>query len=95
MEPDKVMHLARDLGFLRVKDLLERELHPETLRRLCRRGLLERMGRGLYRLAGDLPVKAVAAETGFGDVFHFSRLFRKRCGTSPSAYRTQVRRGRM
>jgi len=47
------------------------------------------------RLAGDLPVKAVAAETGFGDVFHFSRLFRKRCGTSPSAYRTQVRRGRM
>jgi len=52
MEPDRVMHLARDLGFLRVKDLLERELHPETLRRLCRRGLLERMGRGLYRLSG-------------------------------------------
>ena len=41
-------------------------------------------------VTGDLPVKAVAAETGFGDVFHFSRLFRKRCGCSPSAYRTQI-----
>ena len=46
-------------------------------------------------LAGDLPVKSVAAETGFADVFHFSRLFRKRCGASPSAYRAQVHRGLM
>jgi AraC family transcriptional regulator, arabinose operon regulatory protein len=46
-------------------------------------------------LAADLPVKAVADETGFGDVFLFSRLFRKRCGSSPSAYRAQVRRGLM
>jgi AraC-like DNA-binding protein len=43
----------------------------------------------------DLPVKAVAGETGYGDVFHFSRLFRKRCGLSPSAYRDRVRQGRM
>ncbi len=42
-------------------------------------------------LAGNLPVKAVASESGFGDVFHFSRLFRKRCGISPSAYRIQIR----
>lgn len=46
-------------------------------------------------LAGDLPVKAVAAETGFDDVFHFSQLFRKRCGISPSAYRAQGHRGLM
>ncbi len=42
-------------------------------------------------LTGNMPVKAVSAESGFGDVFHFSRIFRKRCGTSPSAYRIQVR----
>lgn len=43
--------------------------------------------------AGDLPVKSVAMESGFRDVFHFSRLFHKRCGISPSAYRAQARQG--
>lgn len=42
-------------------------------------------------LTGDLPVKVVAAEAGFRDAFHFSRLFRKRCGLSPSDYRAQIR----
>ena len=42
-------------------------------------------------LTGNMSVKAVSAESGFGDVFHFSRLFRKRCGTSPSAYCAQIR----
>lgn len=42
-------------------------------------------------LSSNVPVKTVAAETGFGDVFHFSRLFRKRCGASPSGYRQQAR----
>ena len=46
-------------------------------------------------LTGELPVKSVASETGFGDAFHFSRLFRKRCGISPSAYRAKFRRGQM
>ena len=44
-------------------------------------------------LTGDLPVKSIATESGFADVFHFSRIFRKRCGSSPSAYRAQVRQG--
>jgi predicted transcriptional regulator of viral defense system len=34
-----------------VKDLKERGLHPEYLRRLCKRGVMMRTGRGLYVLA--------------------------------------------
>jgi predicted transcriptional regulator of viral defense system len=51
-EADKVLKLAKTLGFLRVKDLLARGIHPEHLRRLCSKGLLLRTGRGIYRLAG-------------------------------------------
>lgn len=39
----------------------------------------------------DLSVHAVAEQTGFQDVFHFSRLFKKRTGLSPSAYRNTIR----
>jgi AraC-like DNA-binding protein len=33
-------------------------------------------------------IKQVAAETGFSDPFHFSRVFRKILGVSPQAFRT-------
>lgn len=36
---------------------------------------------------GELPVKAIAADLGFYDEFHFSKLFKKRFGVSPSGYR--------
>jgi len=51
-EADKVLKLAKALGFLRVKDILSNGLHPEHLRRLCSKGLILRTGRGIYRLAG-------------------------------------------
>lgn len=35
----------------------------------------------------DLPLTAIAAETGFSDAAHFSRVFRKEVGISPSAWR--------
>jgi len=35
----------------------------------------------------DLAVKDIAESSGFGDPFHFSRLFTKRHGVSPRAYR--------
>ncbi len=38
-------------------------------------------------IAEDAPISEVAARCGFGDQFHFSRQFRRHCGTSPSAYR--------
>ena len=35
----------------------------------------------------NLPVKSIAARLGFADEFYFSRIFRKKCGKSPWAYR--------
>lgn len=37
---------------MRVRDVLRRGEHPETLRRLWKRGILERRGRGLYEVVG-------------------------------------------
>lgn len=47
--------------------------------------LLERRLAEAHRLltSGREPVAAVAARTGFGDPFHFSRCFRRRYGLSP------------
>jgi predicted transcriptional regulator of viral defense system len=50
-QADKVVKLAKTLGFLRVKDLLARGIHHEYLRRLCSKGVLLKTGRGIYRLA--------------------------------------------
>ena len=37
----------------------------------------------------DLPVRDIAAQCGFGDPLYFSRIFKKRNGISPLAYRKQ------
>jgi predicted transcriptional regulator of viral defense system len=50
-EADKVVKLAKAIGFLGVQDLLAHGIHPETLRRLCSKGVLLKAGRGTYRLA--------------------------------------------
>lgn len=39
-------------GVVRASELTRRGIHPMTLRRLVERGVVERDGRGLYRLAG-------------------------------------------
>lgn len=46
-------------------------------------------------IANDFPIKNIAALTGYEDVFHFSRIFKKYCGTSPALFREQIRRSRM
>ena len=51
-EADRVLALARSGKLLRVKDLIASGIHSEHLRRLYQRGVLERSGRGVYRLAG-------------------------------------------
>jgi len=47
----EVLDLAKKLGTIRIKDLLEREIHPEFARRLLGKDMLVRSGRGLYTLA--------------------------------------------
>ncbi len=39
----------------------------------------------------DLSVEAIGMEVGFNDPFHFSRLFKEFCGTSPKGYRLKSR----
>ena len=48
---EKTLALARKVRLLRVKDLTDRGIHPEHLRRLHQKGLLVRSSRGVYRLA--------------------------------------------
>jgi predicted transcriptional regulator of viral defense system len=62
----KIVALARRLGVLRVRDLKEHGIHPEYIRRLCATGLLQRWGRGLYKLT--------AAEV--TENYHLAQVFR-------------------
>jgi len=48
-----VIDLAIKLGTIRIKDLLDRGIHPEFARRLVLKDILARSGRGLYTLAGS------------------------------------------
>jgi len=45
---EKVISLAKASGIIRVRDLTEQGIHPEYLRRLCEKGLLMKMSRGVY-----------------------------------------------
>jgi len=38
----------------------------------------------------SLPMSAIAEEVGFGDVYQFSRAFRRCTGTSPTAFRARL-----
>ena len=48
---DRLLDLAKRQPVLQVKDLREHGIHPEHLRRLLRKGLVERKSRGIYRLS--------------------------------------------
>jgi predicted transcriptional regulator of viral defense system len=45
---EKVLSIAKDRKIIRVRDLIKHGIHPEYLRRLCEKGLLIKMGRGIY-----------------------------------------------
>lgn len=47
----RLLALARTCSVLRARDLADLGLHTSTLTRLARRGILERVGPGRYRLA--------------------------------------------
>lgn len=46
------MKLIRTAGVARAGELSDHGIHPMTLQRMVERGVIERDGRGLYRLAG-------------------------------------------
>jgi len=50
----KLVHLLKSRGILRSRDLAEMGISREMLRYLYKRGLIDRVGRGLYRLAGQM-----------------------------------------
>ena len=54
---DRVLAMARKKRVLRVRDLRERGINPEHLRRLCNKGLLKRVSRGLY-VCADAEISA-------------------------------------
>lgn len=81
-----VCTMARDLG------MSERHLATVCRERLgispARAFTAHRMARAAELLAGTaLPVKAVADRLGFSNPFHFSRVFHRCHGRTPSAYR--------
>lgn len=51
----KTLDYAREHGPFRPRDVAGLGVHPEDIRRLCRKGLLIRAGRGLYGLADAEP----------------------------------------
>lgn len=83
---------------IRNREIAERlNYHPNYLNRL----MLQHTGRTLHQYLlqyrfdqaislltlTDLPIAEVAARSGFADVSHFSRLFRKMTGQSPGQFR--------
>jgi predicted transcriptional regulator of viral defense system len=49
---DRILEIARKVGVLRPRDLSAYGIAREYLIRLCKKGDLQRIGRGLYTLAG-------------------------------------------
>jgi LacI family transcriptional regulator len=87
---------------LRVSDVLRQvPSGRRTLERRCRRALGWGLGEEIRRThleqarrllaTTDLPIKALATQAGFSDYCHMAVAFRKELGTSPSAYRQQIR----
>jgi len=76
-------------------------VHPVTLARAFRRSFGCSVGEYLRRLrieraaaqlgGSETPLATIALTAGFADQSHFSNLFRRETGMSPSAYRRAVR----
>jgi predicted transcriptional regulator of viral defense system len=45
---DKILEFVKKQGMIRVRDAIARGIHPEYLRRLCDKGLLVKVSRGIY-----------------------------------------------
>ena len=45
---EEILRFVKKHGMIRVRDAIAEGIHPEYLRRLCKKGLLVKMGRGIY-----------------------------------------------
>ncbi|MBI3869164.1 MAG: type IV toxin-antitoxin system AbiEi family antitoxin domain-containing protein [Verrucomicrobia bacterium] len=52
---DRVLKLVRKMGVVRPKDLASHGIAPIYLDRMCQRGLLTKVARGLYTATGHEP----------------------------------------
>ena len=83
---DKVLSIAKDRRMIRVRDLIEHGIHPEYLRRLCEKGLLIKMGRGIYipadtEISQNIGLAQVAKRVPHGIVCLLSALQFHNLGT--------------
>jgi two-component system response regulator YesN len=39
----------------------------------------------------DMPISSIAEKIGYGDPAYFAKIFKDKCGVSPSNFRAQVR----
>jgi predicted transcriptional regulator of viral defense system len=83
---DKVLSIAKDRRMIRVRDLIEHGIHPEYLRRLCEKGLLIKMGRGIYipadtEISQNIGLAQVAKRVPHGVVCLLSALQFHNLGT--------------
>ena len=53
----EVLDLVRQSGVIRLRDVTALGLHPEHLRRLVKKGMITRLTRGVYALAGFEPTE--------------------------------------
>jgi predicted transcriptional regulator of viral defense system len=95
---DKVLAIAKEKGVLRVKDLRERGIHPEYVRRMCDKRLLKRVSRGLYiradaEFSANIGLAQVAKRVPHGVVCLLSALQFHGIGTQ-SPYEVWLALGR-
>ena len=53
----RILHIARKKRLFRISEATRAGIHPEAVRRLTSRGLLARIGRGLYALPSQEPTE--------------------------------------
>ena len=89
-DPPVIEEIAASLGLSRLQHLFKEftGISPYQYH------LQLKIQRGCSLLQGsDVPVKQVARLLGFQSVYHFSTLFRKKTGSSPSQWRERGRLG--
>lgn len=83
-EPLQIKLLAKEVGMS--PDYLGRLFHQAYGMTLKNYLNSIRIHQARHLLQAGKPIKLVAEECGFSDVYYFSRVFKAQCGTSPGKY---------